>query len=88
MSALASFSNINIFNVLFSSSLKRLNTLSPYEKFVQIDNAQNLGSGFIFVKLCHKDKHCTTALLIKVPPLNVGVYLILEVHNTLFTDPA
>ena len=38
-------------------------------------------------KLCSRDKHCTTASLIKVPPLKVGVYLILEVHNTLFTDP-
>ena len=37
----------NIFNVLFSSSLNRLNALSPYQKFVQIGNAQNLGSGFI-----------------------------------------
>ena len=27
---------LNIFNVLFSSSLNRLNTLSPYEKFVQM----------------------------------------------------
>ena len=25
---------LNIFNVLFSSSLNRLNTLSPYQKFV------------------------------------------------------
>ena len=31
-------------------------------------------------------KHCTTALLIKAPPLKVGVYLILEVHYMLFTD--
>ena len=38
---------LNIFNVSFSSSLNRLNTLSPYQKFVQIGNAQNLGSGFI-----------------------------------------
>ena len=38
---------LNIFNVSFSSSLNRLNTSSPYQKFVQIGNAQNLGSGFI-----------------------------------------
>ena len=38
---------LNIFNVSFSSSLNRLNTLSPYQKFVQIGDAQNLGSGFI-----------------------------------------
>ena len=39
---------LNIFNVLFSSSRNRLNTLSPYQKFVQIGNAHNLGSGFIW----------------------------------------
>ena len=38
---------LNIFNVSFSSSLNRLNALSPYQKFVQIGNAENLGSGFI-----------------------------------------
>ena len=37
---------LNFFNVSFSSSLNRLNTLSPHQKFVQIGNAQNLGSGF------------------------------------------
>ena len=38
-------------------------------------------------KLCSRDKHCTTALLIKVPPLKTGLYLILEAHNTLIADP-
>ena len=38
---------LNIFNVSFSSSLNRLNALSPYQKFAQIGNAQNLGFGFI-----------------------------------------
>ena len=38
---------LNIFNVSFSISLNRLNTLSPYQNFVQIDNAPNLGSGFV-----------------------------------------
>ena len=38
---------LNIFNVSFSSSLNRLNALSPHQKFIQIGNAQNLGSGFI-----------------------------------------
>ena len=38
---------LNIFNVSFSSSLNRLSTLSPYQKFVQIGNTQNLCSGFI-----------------------------------------
>ena len=30
---------LNIFNVLFSSSLNRLNTLIPYQIFAQISNA-------------------------------------------------
>ena len=47
MSAFVSFSNISIFNVSFFGSLNRLNGLSPYQKFVQINNAQNLGSGLI-----------------------------------------
>ena len=38
---------LNIFNVSFPSNLNRLNTLSPYQKCVQIGNAQNLGSGCI-----------------------------------------
>ena len=33
-----------------------------------------------------RDKHCTTAALIKVPPVKVGVYLILDNHYRLFTD--
>ena len=38
---------LNIFNVSFSSSLKILNTLSPYQKFVPISNAKNLDYGLI-----------------------------------------
>ena len=41
----------------------------------------------LLAKLCSGDKHYTTTSLIKVPPLQVGVYLILEVHNMSFTDP-
>ena len=37
----------NISNVLFSSSLNRLNAFSHYQKFVLFGNAQNLSSGFI-----------------------------------------
>ena len=37
----------NISNVLFSSSLNRLNAFSHYQKFVLISNAQNLSPGFI-----------------------------------------
>ena len=29
-------------------TFKSLNTLNPYQKFVQIGNAHNLGSGFIW----------------------------------------
>ena len=76
---------LNIFNISFSCSLNRLNILSPYQKFVQISNAKNLGSGFI-QELCSRNKHCNTASLIKILPLKVGVYLILEVHNALYTD--
>ena len=39
---------LNIFNASFSSKLNRLNTLSPYKKFAQINNAQDLGSGFVW----------------------------------------
>ena len=46
-SAFASFRIVNIFSVSFSSSLNRLNTLRPYQKFVQIENAQNQCSDFI-----------------------------------------
>ena len=38
-------------------------------------------------KLCRRNKHCTTALLMKVPSLKVGTYLKLEFHNILFTNP-
>ena len=38
---------LNISSVSFSSSLNRLNTLRPDQKFVPIGNAQNLSSGFI-----------------------------------------
>ena len=37
---------LNIFSGSFSSSLNNLNTLSPYRKFVQVENEQNLGSDF------------------------------------------
>ena len=38
---------LNFSNVSFSSSLNRLNDLSPYQKFVHIDNVQYRGWGFI-----------------------------------------
>ena len=38
---------LNIANVSFSSSLNRLNALSPYQKFVHFDNAYNLSPRFI-----------------------------------------
>ena len=64
----------NISNHLFSSSLNRLNAFSHYHKFVLFYNTQNLSTGFI-QQSC-RDKHCNTALLIKVTSLKVG-YLIL-----------
>ena len=33
------------------------------------------------------DKHYTTPSLIEVAPLKVVMYLIIDVHNTLFTNP-
>ena len=60
----------NISNVSFSSSLNRLNALSHYQKFLLIGfNKFRL----YLAKLCSRDKHCTTASLIKVSPLKVGV---------------
>ena len=38
---------LNILNVLIFSSLNGLNTLSPYQKSVQVGKSQKLGSGFI-----------------------------------------
>ena len=73
---------LNISDVSYSNSLNRLNALSPYQKLVPIDNAWVQA---LLVKLCSSDN--TTASLIKVPPLKVGVCSILEVHNMLITDP-
>ena len=47
---------------------------------------QEPGLGLYLAKLCSGDKHYTTTSLIKVHPLQVGVYLVLEVHNMSFTD--
>ena len=66
-----------ISNVLRSSILNKLNALSAYEP----------GFGLYLAKLCSRDKYCTTSLLMQVPALKVGVYLILEVHSMLFKDP-
>ena len=63
-------------------SLNRLIAFSHCQKFALINNSQNLTSGFIY-----RDKHCTTASLIKVILLKVGVCLILQIHYTLFTGP-
>ena len=43
--------------------------------------------GLYLAKLSSRDKHFPRASLIKAPPLKVDVYLILEAHNKLFTDP-
>ena len=42
---------LHIFNASLSGSLNRLNTLSPYQKFAQFGNAQNLGSS-LFCQSC------------------------------------
>ena len=47
MSAFASFSNTKYSHVLIFSSLNGLNTLSPYQKSVQVGKSQKPGSGFI-----------------------------------------
>ena len=67
---------LNVSNVSLSSGLNRLNSFGPCQKFVTTGNKMNLSS----------DKHRVTASLLKVPPLRVRVYLILEIHNTLFAD--
>ena len=66
----------NISNVSFSSSLNRLNVFIHYQKFV----LENLSSGFF-------QQSCVVETNTAFPRLKVGVYLMLEVHNTLFTDP-
>ena len=71
----------NISNVSCSKQIKRFQSLSKI-----CIHRQDAEPGLYLVKLCRRDKHCTTALLIKVPSLKVGVYLILEVHNTLVAN--
>ena len=66
---------------MFCPLIASLNAFSHCKKFVLIHNAQNLRSGFI-----DTNKHCTAASVIKVSLLKVGLFLILEVHYTLFTD--
>ena len=83
--AFGSFSSTKYFQCFVVQCLNRLNTLSPYQKFVQIRNDRG-GFWLYLAKLCSRDKHYTTIELIKVPSLKVGVYLILDVHNTLLTD--
>ena len=75
---------LNIFNVSFSSSLNRLNTLSPYQKFVQIGNAQNLGSGCI-QQSCVVEINTDHSITDKSSSFESRCYLIFEVHNTLIT---
>ena len=73
----------NISNVSCSKQIKRFQSLSKICIHRQDAEPE---FGLYLVKLCRRDKHCTTALLIKVPSLKVGVYLILEVHNTLVAN--
>ena len=73
----------NISNVSCSKQIKRFQSLSKICIHRQDAEPE---FGLYLVKLCRRDKHCTTALLIKAPSLKVGVYLILEVHNTLVAN--
>ena len=73
---------LNIFNVSFSSSLNRLNTLSSYQKFVQSGNSQILGSVFI-QQSCVVLHHNITD---KSSYFESRCYLILEVHDTLIAN--
>ena len=73
----------NISNVSFSSSLNTLNAFSHYQKFY----TSAMHRTWVLALFRDRDKRCTTASLIKVPPLKVDVYLILDVHCTLFADP-
>ena len=75
---------LNIFNVSFSSSLNRLSTFSPYQKFVQIGNAQNLGSGFI-QQSCAVKINTAHSITDKSSCFESRCYLILDIHNTLIT---
>ena len=83
---------LNFSNISFSSELNRLRALrfkSLYKKLLIYNYNQfhEPDLRFYLVKLCKRYKQCTIASLLKVLPLNVGVYLTLEIHNTLFTDP-
>ena len=83
---------LNFSNISFSSELNRLRALrfkSLYKKLLIYNYNQfhEPDLRFYLVKLCKTYKQCTIASLLKVLPLNVGVYLTLEIHNTLFTDP-
>ena len=73
----------NISNVSCSKQIKRFQSLSKICIHRQDAEPE---FGLYLVKLCRRDRHCTTALLIKVPSLKVGVYLIPEVHNTLVAN--
>ena len=52
---------LNIFNVSFSSSLNRLDALSPYQKFCANQQSTEPGLWLYLAKLCSRDKHCITA---------------------------
>ena len=97
-SYLLSFANSSSAEFEFALRLSRIPNISNVSCSKQIKRFQSLSKicihrqdaepefGLYLVKLCRRDKHCTTALLIKVPSLKVGVYLILEVHNTLVAN--
>ena len=97
-SYLLSFANSSSAEFEFALRLSRIPNISNVSCSKQIRLFQSLSKicihrqdaepefGLYLVKLCRRDRHCTTALLIKVPSLKVGVYLIPEVHNTLVAN--
>ena len=68
-------------------SLNRLKRFKSLSKICAHRQCAESEFRLYLATLSSRDKHCATAPLIKFPYLEVGVYLITEVHNTLFTDP-
>ena len=87
MSAFVSFSNTKYFQCFVLQQPKQIKRFKSLSKICTNPQCAEPEFGFDLAKQCSRDKHCTTASMIKVPLLKVVVYLILEVHSTLFTDP-
>ena len=66
---------LNISIISFSSSLNRLNALSARHKLEPIGKCTEPELRLQFAKPCSRDKHCTTASLIKVLFMKVGFFV-------------